>query len=443
MHATRITRLIAPALLLTLVCSIGPAIASSQLSITVTTAPPALPMYEQPPCPEDGWLWSPGYWAWGDDGYYWVPGQWVPAPYTGAMWTPPWWGWENNRYRFHEGYWGNDVGYYGGIDYGYGYMGEGFVGGEWRGDRFAYNTAVMRVNRTVVRNVYVNETIVRQRTIANDRRIAYNGGPGGIRHEPTPIERRGMTGRHTALTPVQQQQIQAARADRGSYAKANGGRPQRVVVARPAGPSRNEGPGVNNRNENVGRQPGRGDVAPSRPDSRPGPVKSAPGSRTEPNRRIESRPAPTPRNESRPVPSPRDNRPSPERRSEPRQAPQVERQRTEPRQNPPAERPRNESRPAPQTERPSMESRPAPPAREQRPAPEPRESRPAPAPHEQRPAPAPHAERQRPSHPAEPHASANRPAAQHQEHRVESRPTAAHPNAHPAGGGKPGQPRSE
>ena len=56
-------------------------------------APPVLPVYVQPPCPQPGWMWTPGYWAYGPDGYYWVPGTWVPAPYVGALWTPGYWGW--------------------------------------------------------------------------------------------------------------------------------------------------------------------------------------------------------------------------------------------------------------------------------------------------------------------------------------------------------------
>ena len=130
--------------------------------------------------------------AYGDDGYYWVPGAWVPAPYEGALWTPPYWGWNEGIYVFHPGYWGHHVGYYGGINYGFGYFGIGFVGGEWRGHDFAYNTAVMHVNRTVIRNTYVNETVIRNRTIVHNNHIAYVGGPGGIRHNPTPEERMAM-----------------------------------------------------------------------------------------------------------------------------------------------------------------------------------------------------------------------------------------------------------
>src|SRR6185503_1495173 len=277
MHSIKRLRWILPVLFLTFLTASTP----SQIAIRVTMAPPPLPVYEQPPCPEQGWMWVPGYWAWDDEGYYWVPGEWVAAPYTGALWTPPWWGWDNGRYLFHEGYWGNEVGYYGGIDYGHGYMGEGFSGGEWRDGRFAYNTAVMRVDPTIIHNTYTNERIVRERTIANDRHIAYSGGPNGIHHDPTPIERRGMTARHTLLTPVQQQQIQEARRDQSSYAKANGGRPQRVVVTRPEGTPRNGSGSASP----AGRQPEQQIThSPSRGGERPEPARTSPGHRNEPNR---------------------------------------------------------------------------------------------------------------------------------------------------------------
>ena len=81
-------------------------------------------------------MWTPGYWAYGDDGYYWVPGTWVPAPYVGALWTPGYWGWGGGLYVWHPGYWGPHVGYYGGVNYGFGYMGIGFVGGMWAGSAF-------------------------------------------------------------------------------------------------------------------------------------------------------------------------------------------------------------------------------------------------------------------------------------------------------------------
>ena len=104
-------------------------------------APPPIPVYEQPVIPGEGYIWTPGYWAWGPDGYYWVEGAWVMPPYMGALWTPGWWGWGTGGYFWHAGYWGRTVGYYGGINYGFGYFGTGFYGGYWNGGHFWYNRA--------------------------------------------------------------------------------------------------------------------------------------------------------------------------------------------------------------------------------------------------------------------------------------------------------------
>src|SRR3984957_9764075 len=176
-------------LLLAFLVALVPLSSQAGVFISVGFAPPVLPVYVQPVCQQDGWMWTPGLWAYGDDGYYWVPGTWVPAPYVGALWTPGYWGWGNGLYVWHGGYWGPHVGYYGGVNYGFGYMGIGFAGGEWRGGHFAYNTAVVNVNRTVIHNTYVNETIVHNTTIVNNNHVAYSGGPGGIQHQPTQQER--------------------------------------------------------------------------------------------------------------------------------------------------------------------------------------------------------------------------------------------------------------
>ncbi len=149
--------------LLALLLLAFPARSLAQISvgISVRVGPPALPVYEQPVCPEPGYLWTPGYWAYSDDGYYWVPGTWVLPPQPGLLWTPGYWGWGNDAYVWHAGYWGPQVGFYGGIDYGFGYYGDGYVGGRWNHDRFEYNTAVTRVNTTIIHNTYVNRTVVR------------------------------------------------------------------------------------------------------------------------------------------------------------------------------------------------------------------------------------------------------------------------------------------
>ena len=148
--------------------------AFGQIGISISIAPPELPVYEQPLCPGAGYLWTPGYWAYSDDDYYFVPGTWVMAPQPGLLWTPAYWGWGNNGYVFNEGYWGQTVGFYGGISYGYGYTGDGYQGGRWQGGQFYYNRSVSNVNVTNIHNVY-NTTVIN--TTVN--RVSYNGGNGG------------------------------------------------------------------------------------------------------------------------------------------------------------------------------------------------------------------------------------------------------------------------
>ena len=111
-------------------------------------------VYDQPQDPGDDYIWTPGYWAWSPDGYFWVPGAWVEAPYEGALWTPGYWGYWNNSYGYYPGYWGQYIGYYGGINYGFGYVGYGYEGGYWGGGHFNYNRSVNNINITVVHNVY-------------------------------------------------------------------------------------------------------------------------------------------------------------------------------------------------------------------------------------------------------------------------------------------------
>src|ERR1700745_2074836 len=120
-------RLLILAALLVLV----PAAVFAQIGVSITIAPPALPVYTQPVIPGPGYLWTPGYWAWGPEGYYWVPGTWVLPPAIGLLWTPGYWGWLDGRYFWHAGYWGPHIGFYGGVNYGFGYFGTGFVGGRW------------------------------------------------------------------------------------------------------------------------------------------------------------------------------------------------------------------------------------------------------------------------------------------------------------------------
>src|SRR6202042_3704182 len=109
-------------------------------AIQSNVAPPEIPVYDQPECPGDGYLWTPGYWAWVGGTYSWVNGAWVLPPYTGALWTPGYWGYGASGYLWNAGYWGPTVGYYGGINYGFGYFGNGFCGGYWLRPRFFFKS---------------------------------------------------------------------------------------------------------------------------------------------------------------------------------------------------------------------------------------------------------------------------------------------------------------
>ena len=187
-------------------------------------------MYEQPPIPAEGYLWTPGYWAYGDEGYYWVPGTWVQPPSVGVLWTPGYWGWNAGAYVFHGGYWGPHIGFYGGINYGFGYGGVGYEGGRWDGDKFAYNRSVNNISNTNITNVY-NKTVINTTTVNN---VSYNGGSGGVPVKPTPEEESVAHEQHVAPTPVQAQHEQAAKSNKALLASVNQGKPPIAATSKPA-----------------------------------------------------------------------------------------------------------------------------------------------------------------------------------------------------------------
>ncbi len=200
------------------------------VGVSIRIGPPILPVYAQPVCPAPGYIWTPGYWAYGSDGYFWVPGTWVLAPTPGYLWTPGYWGWAGGLYVWHGGYWGPHVGFYGGINYGFGYGGVGFVGGEWRGGTFHYNTAVTNVNTTIIHNTYVNTTVVNRTTIVNN--VSFNGGTGGVVARPHATEEAAMHEQHVQATELQAQHEQMARSDRSMLASVNHGSPAVAATAR-------------------------------------------------------------------------------------------------------------------------------------------------------------------------------------------------------------------
>jgi WXXGXW repeat (2 copies) len=196
----------------------------AQVGISVNFAPPPLPVVVQPPVPVEGYIWTPGYWAWGGADYYWVPSVWVPPPAVGLLWTPPWWGWNNGVYAFNEGYWAPTVGFYGGINYGYGYFGNGYWGGRWEGDTFRYNTAVTHVNTNIVHNTYVDKSVVNKQVTAN--RASFNG-PNGVKAEAT-AEQKAAAANAKKMPPTSQQlaRQEAASKDHNLQASVNKGHPK-------------------------------------------------------------------------------------------------------------------------------------------------------------------------------------------------------------------------
>jgi hypothetical protein len=201
------------------------------VGVTVEFAPPPLPVYVQPPCPASGYIWTPGYWAYSadDEDYYWVPGTWVLAPSFGLLWTPGYWGLVDAAYVWHEGYWGPHVGFYGGISYGFGYFGTGFVGGYWRDRDFYYNRAVTNISNVNITNVY-NRTVINNNYYGS--RASFNGR-NGVEARPSHSDLVAAREPHRALTEPQRAQAAAARALPSSLASVNHGHPQVAATPRP------------------------------------------------------------------------------------------------------------------------------------------------------------------------------------------------------------------
>jgi hypothetical protein len=201
-----------------------------QVGVSISIGPPALPVYEQPICPEDGDIWTPGYWAYDNSisDYYWVPGTWVMAPETGYLWTPGYWGWGNGGYLFNDGYWGPTVGFYGGINYGFGYFGEGYGGGRWDHNHFFYNSSVSHVDVSINHNVY--NTVIENR---NENHVSFNGGTGGVQARPNHEQEAAAKERHIPAVEAQTRHAETARATPSSRASVNHGSPAVTATSKP------------------------------------------------------------------------------------------------------------------------------------------------------------------------------------------------------------------
>jgi hypothetical protein len=197
----------------------------AQVDISVNVAPPPLPVFEQPACPVEGYLWTPGYWGYDAD-YYWVPGVWVAPPTVGVLWTPSWWGWNNGAYVFNQGYWGPTVGFYGGINYGHGYWGDGYAGGHWSGNRFSYNTAITNVNKSVIHNTYIDRNVMNKQV--NRSHTSFNG-PNGVKAEAN-AQQKAAAEKKIPPTSQQLARQDAAKKDPNLQASKNHGQPNKEAI---------------------------------------------------------------------------------------------------------------------------------------------------------------------------------------------------------------------
>ncbi len=334
-----------------------PAASFAGVFISIGIAPPPLPVYEQPAIPADGYMWTPGYWAWSDyGGYYWVPGTWVQPPQVGVLWTPGYWGWNNGAYIYNAGYWGPHIGFYGGVNYGYGYGGSGYEGGYWNNGHFAYNRSVNNVSNVHITNVY-NKTVINNTTI---NRTSFNGGSGGIQARPTAQEQAAVRENHIQPTAAQVQHVNQAQSNPQLRASENGGRPAIAATSRPADfksavPAREAGGRVDTAAYKAAASNG-GKLPPNMKD----PGGNTPANRaannaearpsTSNNHATEARPT-VASNSERPAPNARPAAISPTKPAAPAAKPAA------PATRPATETPRPEARP--ETTRPETESRPA------------------------------------------------------------------------------------
>jgi hypothetical protein len=149
----------------------------------------------------------------------------ILPPRVGFLWTPGYWAFNGTNYFFNQGYWGPTVGFYGGINYGWGYGGVGYYGGRWVGNTFSYNRAVTRVNTTVIHNTYVNRQVVR-----NTGNGASFNGPGGTTAKATAQQEAAAKAEHIPATSAQQSRLEAAKNNPDLQVANNQGKPKAEAI---------------------------------------------------------------------------------------------------------------------------------------------------------------------------------------------------------------------
>jgi hypothetical protein len=230
---------------------------------------------------------------------------------------------------FHEGYWGQHVGFYGGVNYGYGYGGSGYDGGYWQGRTFNYNRTVNNISLANTRNVY-NKPVSNR----GNNRISYNGGTGGVRAQASAGEQSAGRESHIAPTGMQAQHEQAASHQRTQFASQNHGQP--AVTATPKPQPFSEPPSRQNQRAAQARQPERTSQPQAQTEQRQAPQLTARQQQLPQQRAAEQRPAQVQRQErpqqqaERPAPQPAARQQQPQQQAQQRSAPQQQARQQQP-----------------------------------------------------------------------------------------------------------------
>ena len=130
---------------------------------------------------------------------------------------------------WNAGYWGPHIGFYGGVNYGFGYGGIGYEGGRWDNGVFAYNRTVNNFGGVTITNVYEKTVIVDP----NATRVSFNGGSGGTTVRPTPEQEAAAHEQHVAAIPAQLQHERTASANKALLASENHGQPTIAATSKP------------------------------------------------------------------------------------------------------------------------------------------------------------------------------------------------------------------
>ena len=145
------------------------------------------------------------------------------------LWTPGYWAFVAGAYAFRPGYWGPHVGFYGGIDYGFGYNGAGYFGGRWDNGRYFYNGAANNFGAVHVADIY-SEKIVNNTTIT---RVSFNGGEGGVAAKPTNQELLAEKEPHIPASKLQVDHARASSMRGEQFVSTNHGKPAIAATERP------------------------------------------------------------------------------------------------------------------------------------------------------------------------------------------------------------------